>query len=147
MMAASLRNTAVAAGGTTLLCAGFAGIAAMSAPTDWPVTTGAFTEHIMSPTIGYAAWGATIALGLEAIRHVVQSLRNRRLSWRLLILIVSFVAVHMIVMVGTLPACSFCDDLSATSALLPMVNFEDEVPQPLESRVNTLSSHHDDLSR
>lgn len=147
MMAASLRSTAVAAGGIILLCAEFAGIGAMFAPTDWPVTTGAFNEHILSSTIGYAAWGVAIALGLEAIRHLVQSLRARRLNWRLLTLIVSFEVVLTIAVLGTLPVCSFCNDLSAMSARLPMVTFSDEVPQPSGSTVNTPSSHQDDLSR
>jgi hypothetical protein len=83
MMAASLRSTAVAAGRAILLSIGFAGLGAAIAPADWPPTTSIYSEHMLSPAMGYAAWGATIALGLETIRHLAWCLRARRLSVRL----------------------------------------------------------------
>ena len=141
MMAASLRSTAVAAGRAILLCMGLAGLGAAIAPADWPSTTSSYSEHMLSPATGYAAWGATIALGLETIRHFAWSLRARRLSWALLVLVLSFEAVLIGATLGTAPACSFCDHIPATLGPMPMITFGDEAPKPSESMADAPAGH------
>ena len=146
-MAASLRSTAVAAGRAILLSIGFAGLGAAIAPADWPPTTSIYSEHMLFPAMGYAAWGATIALGLETIRHLAWCLRARRLSWALMVLVLSFEAVLIVATFGTAPACSFCDDVSAMRDPLPMITFGGEAPELSGSTVNAPVSHQDNLRR
>lgn len=147
MMAASLRSTAVAAGHAILLPIGLAGLGAAIAPADWPPATSSYSEHMLSPATGYAAWGATIALGLETIRHLAWSLRARRLSWAILALVLSFEAVLTVAFFGTAPVCNFCDDLSAMRGPLPMITFGDEAREPSGSTADTPTGHQDDPPR
>ena len=144
MMAASLRSTAAAVGRAILLSIGFAGLGAAIAPADWPLTTSIFSEHMLSPAMGYAAWGATITLGLETIRHLAWCLRARRRSWALLVLALSFEVVLIVAMLGTTPACSFCGDVSAMRDPLPMVTFGDEASEPSGSTADAPAGHQDD---
>ena len=144
MMAASLRGTAVAAGRAILLCMGLAGLGAAIAPADWPPTTSSYSEHMLSPATGYAAWGVTIALGLETIRQLAWGLRARRLSWALLPLILFFEAVLAVTLFGTAPACSFCDHIPATLGPIPMITFGDEAPKPPGSMADAPAGHQDD---
>ena len=143
-MAASLRITAAPAGRAILLSIGFAGLGAAIAPADWPPTTSIYSEHMLSPAMGYAAWGATIALGLDTIRHLAWSLRARCRSWTLLVLVLSFEAALIVALLGTAPACNFCGDVSATLDPLPMITFGDEAPKPSGSMVNAPAGHQDD---
>ena len=146
-MAASLRGTAVAAGRAILLSIGLAGLGAAIAPADWPPTTSIYSEHMLSPAMGYAAWGAAIALGLETIRHLAWCLRARRRSWALMVLILSFEAMSVVALLGTAPTCNFCDDLSATRDPLPMITFGDEAPEPSGSTADAPAGHQDDPGR
>lgn len=147
MMAASLRSTAAAAGRAILLSIGLAGLGAAIAPADWPPTTSIYSEHMLSPAMGYAAWGATIALGLETIWHLAWSLRARRRSWALLVLALSFEVVLIVALFGTAPTCNFCDDVSATLGPMPMITFVDEAPKPSGSTADAPAGHQDDPSR
>ena len=143
MMAASLRSTAAAAGRAILLSIGFAGLGAATAPADWPPTTSIYSEHMLSPAMGYAVWGVTIALGLETIRHLAWCLRVRCRSWALLILALCFEVVLVVATLGTTPACNFCGDVSVMRDPLPIVTFSDEAPEPSGSTVNAPVSHQD----
>lgn len=133
MTSVRLRNAVVAAGRAILLSLVFAGVGAAIAPEDWPHTLSSYQEHNMFPPLGYAAWGVTIALGLEMIRHVRQSVRARRFKWTLLIPVVAFEVACAVTTFGTSPFCT-CDDLSMNYIPFPLVTFGDEAPQPSASK-------------
>lgn len=103
MMAAGLRSTAVAAGRIILLSAGFGGLGAAIAPTDWPTTTNAYNMHEMSPAMGYASWGVVIVLGLQTARRLIQSMRAPYGDWTPAILALCFLFALCAAGYGTLP--------------------------------------------
>jgi len=142
MMASGLRNTAVAAGRAILLSAGFAGLGAALAPTDWPQTTSVYNLHKTSPAMNYAFWGVAIALGSQTARRFVKSMRARHFDWRPSIFDVCFLLAWSIATYGTLPYC-ICDPIPTPTLIFPssQVTFGGEAPEPSEPTLNTPSSH------
>jgi len=140
MMAASLQSTAVAAVRVILLSAGFAGLGAAIAPTDWPPTMSAYSLHAMCPAMGYASWGVAIALGFQTARRFIKSMRAQHSDWRPSILDFCFLLAWGVAMYGTLPY-RICDPTPTPIFPSSQVTFGDEAPQPSGSTVNTPSSH------
>jgi len=136
----------VAAGGTTLLCAAFAGLGAVIAPTDWPETMSYYNLHAMPPAMAYASWGVVIALVSQTTLRLIQSMRARHCDWTLAILTFCSLFAFCVAEIGTLPYC-ICDDPSSLNMPYPLVTFGGEAPAPSGPTLNTPSSHQDDPSR
>ena len=146
MMAASLWSTAVAAGRTTLLSLGFAGLGAVIAPADWPPTMSAYSLHEMPPSMGYASWGVVVALHLQTVQRFVQSVRVRRLDWTLPASAFCLLVALAVAEYGTFPYC-ICDDLSGLVLPSVPVTFDDETPGPPGSATDVPAGRQDGFSR
>lgn len=105
MMAASLRNTAVAAGRAILLSAGFAVLGACQRPS-WPPTISIYNLHVMSPIIYNVFWGVAIVLGFQTSRRFIKSMRAQYFYWRPSILDFCLLLAWGVALYGTLPYCS-----------------------------------------